>query len=86
MSKQHPDRYTCEEMFRKLDDYLDRELCSDEVGLVRRHLETCATCASEYRFEESVLAQLRDKLRRIAVPPDLLERISRRIGREGENP
>jgi hypothetical protein len=40
-------RYTCEEAFRRLDDYLDRELSSDETELVREHLEVCAGGARE---------------------------------------
>jgi anti-sigma factor (TIGR02949 family) len=78
-----PDRLTCEELFRRLDDYLDRELSADDAALVREHLETCAICAAEYAFESSVLRNVREKLRHIQAPPGLLERISQRI-REAE--
>lgn len=74
-----PDRYTCEEVFRLLDDYLDRELDEVDQALVRAHLETCVVCANEYRFEASVVNQLKAKFRRIAVPEDLMRRISRAI-------
>ena len=74
-----PDRLTCEELFRRLDDYLDRELTASEMSLVREHLETCAVCAAEYAFEESVLRNVREKLRHIAAPADLMAKISRRI-------
>jgi anti-sigma factor (TIGR02949 family) len=74
-----PDRLTCEELFRRLDDYLDRELSEDEARLVREHLETCVVCANEYTFEASMLRGVRDKLRRIKAPAGLLERISKRI-------
>jgi anti-sigma factor (TIGR02949 family) len=74
-----PDRYTCEEVFRFLDDYLDRELGEAEQALVRAHLEICVVCANEYRFEASVLQHLKANLRRIAVPHDLMQRISRAI-------
>jgi anti-sigma factor (TIGR02949 family) len=80
-----PDRYTCEDMFRKLDDYLDRALTPEEMEKVRRHLELCATCASEYRFEESLLSELRKKVRRISdspAPADLMARISSLIAKE----
>lgn len=81
-----PDRLTCEELFRRLDDYLDRELSEDEARLVREHLETCAVCATEYTFEASMLRGVREKLRRIAAPPGLMERISKRIAEsEGRN-
>jgi anti-sigma factor (TIGR02949 family) len=74
-----PDRYTCEEMFRVLDDYLDRELGEAERTLVSEHLATCVVCAAEYRFEESVLTHLKAKIRRLAMPEDLMRRISRAI-------
>jgi anti-sigma factor RsiW len=69
------DRYTCEETFRRLDDYLDRELSPDEQRLVEEHLRVCGICASEFRFEQSVLDGVRDKLSRLAVPADLMARI-----------
>lgn len=74
-----PDRFTCEEVFARLDDYLDRELTPDEARLVREHLDTCAACASEHRFEATVLDGVREKLRRLAIPSDLMARISARI-------
>ena len=73
------DRYTCQETFRRLDDYLDRELTPSEMQLVREHLEICAVCAAEFTFEESVLRQVRAKLERIAAPADLLTKITRAI-------
>jgi anti-sigma factor (TIGR02949 family) len=73
------DRLSCEEVFRRLDDYVDRELAEDEVRLVREHLETCAVCAAEYTFETSVLRNVRKKLGRVQAPPDLMAKIARRI-------
>ena len=32
------DRMSCEEAFRRLDDYLDRELSPDEMRQVEEHL------------------------------------------------
>ena len=68
-------RYTCEEAFRRLDDYLDRELTPEETALVQEHLEICAGCAREFNFEASVLGGVRDKLRQIDLPPSLQSRI-----------
>ena len=72
----HIDRYTCEEAFLRLDDYLDRELPQEEMDCVREHLETCAICASEVDFEQTVIDDVRGKLRRIRAPGDLMTRIS----------
>lgn len=71
----HLSRYTCEEAFRRLDDYLDRELSEQEMVLVREHLEICAGCAREFNFESSVLHGVREKLRQIDLPPSLQARI-----------
>jgi mycothiol system anti-sigma-R factor len=76
------DRYTCEETFRRLDDYLDRELPAAETERVQRHLETCAWCAREFRFEASVLSQVREKVGRLSAPPDLMARVSLALQQE----
>ena len=62
-----------------MDEYLDRELAPHEVERVRAHLETCVACASEYRFEDTLLHDVRSKLRRVAVPADLRTRIEREL-------
>ncbi len=82
------DRLTCEEVFRRIDDYVDRELSAREMALVREHLETCAACATEYAFEAAVLGAVRDKVRRIDVPSDLLTRVEAQLeaARKGDRP
>ncbi len=72
-------RLTCEEAFARLDDFLDRELDAAEMRLVQEHLDACAACAGEFRFEATVLGDLRAKLTRIDVPRTLLAKISARI-------
>jgi anti-sigma factor (TIGR02949 family) len=69
-------RYTCEEAFRRLDDYLDGELSGPALELVVQHLELCDRCAREFNFEASVLDGVRAKLRQVDVPTSLLERCS----------
>jgi anti-sigma factor (TIGR02949 family) len=70
------DRLSCEETFRRLDDYLDRELSAEEMRMVRDHLEICAVCATEFGFERAVIDRVRQKLARIDVSPDLKRRIA----------
>ena len=74
-------RYTCEQVFARLDDFLDRELSADEMQLVQGHLDTCAACAGEYRFEVTLLTDVRGKLSRIDVPEGLRARISEHLAR-----
>jgi len=76
----HLSRYTCEEAFRRLDDYLDRELSAEEMTLVHEHLDICAGCAREFNFEASVLRGVREKLRQIDLPDSLQARILAALG------
>jgi anti-sigma factor (TIGR02949 family) len=76
-------RYTCEEAFRRIDDYLDRELSPEEMTRVHEHLELCEGCAREFRFEESLLNGVKRKLRQIDVPDGLQARLLSVLEREG---
>ena len=69
------DSYTCEEAFRRIHDYVDRELAPEEMTLVREHLEICVTCAEEFEFEASILQNLRHRLQHITLPEDLRQRV-----------
>jgi RNA polymerase sigma-70 factor (ECF subfamily) len=73
------DRAGCEVAFMRLDDYLDRELARSEMALVQAHLEVCALCTAEFAFESSLIQGVRDKLRRIDVPPSFRTRLARRL-------
>ena len=77
------DRYTCEEVFRRLNDYLDRELSAAEMALVKEHLDTCGQCASEHAFEASVLRELKSKLRRIDLPRSLIDKVAAILAEAG---
>ncbi len=79
---QHFDRYTCEEMLRRLDDYLDRELSPAEIRRVEEHLQDCEACAREFGFEASVIRAVRTKLRQVDVPETLLDRVAMSLARE----
>jgi anti-sigma factor (TIGR02949 family) len=70
-------RLTCEEAFRRIDDYLDRELAPEEARLVEEHLAVCTACLQEFTYEGSVLDAVKRKLRRVMLPRDLLGRIQR---------
>ena len=77
----HLNRYPCEEAFRRLDDYLDRELSAEEMTLVHEHLDICAGCAREFNFEASLLHGVRQKLRQIDLPDSLQARILAALGK-----
>jgi anti-sigma factor (TIGR02949 family) len=77
-------RVTCEEAFRQLDDYLDRELGAVETRLIEEHLSICGACLREFTFERSVVDGVRRKLERVAAPSDLMARISADLARAAE--
>jgi anti-sigma factor (TIGR02949 family) len=77
------DRDQGEETFRRFDDDLDRELTPEEAALIQEHLEHCERCAREIRFEENVLRNVREKVRRVKAPAGLLDRITAALGGEG---
>jgi len=73
------DRLTCEETFRRLDDYLDRELDQHEMALVRKHLKACDVCESEYVFEDTIFNVVRKKLWQVPLPEGLRDRVFARL-------
>jgi anti-sigma factor (TIGR02949 family) len=73
------DRAGCEVAFRRLDDYVDRELAEAEMALVRQHLEVCALCSAEFAFEASVIRDVKSKLQRIDVPGDFRSLVAKRL-------
>jgi anti-sigma factor (TIGR02949 family) len=76
--------YTCHETIVRLDDYLDRELSSEEVRRVERHLKICHECTRKFGFEKALLMQMRDRLTRLETPPELWDRISRTLAEAEE--
>jgi anti-sigma factor (TIGR02949 family) len=76
----HPlNRHTCEEAFRRLDDYLDRRLSAEDMRQIEEHLLICDACTREFAFEQSVLEGVKHKLRHLSAPTDLLSRILAQI-------
>lgn len=80
------DRLSCEETFRRLDLYLDRALSAEEKLEVEAHLEVCAECAAEYRFESTWLEEVRSKLQRLEASPTLRDRIAARLAKAAATP
>jgi anti-sigma factor (TIGR02949 family) len=71
----------CREMVDRLEDYVDRNLDPGELERVESHLAHCLECATEYRFEASLLDGIRERLSRIAIPEGMVARIRARLDR-----
>jgi len=70
-----PNAFDCEEAFRHLGDFLDRELTAEELKMVEEHLLICETCARQFHFEEELLACLKSKARLAKIPEGFRESI-----------
>ena len=75
-------RFSCDEVLRRLDDFVDRALGFEEIRRVEEHLAECEACAEAARFESSLIAGIRARLRRLAVPAGLRESIRIRLTTE----
>ncbi len=73
------DRAACEMAFQRINDFVDRELDAAEMARVREHLEVCALCSAEFAFEADVVRDVRVKLQRIDLPPDVRTGVERRL-------
>ncbi|HEX9894508.1 MAG TPA: zf-HC2 domain-containing protein [Gemmatimonadales bacterium] len=76
-----PTHFDCRAAFARLEDYLDRELSAGDVRCIEEHLALCEVCAREFKFEAGILCALKQKLRCVSAPPDLLDRIRTAIER-----
>ena len=72
-------RFDCEELFRRLEDYVDRELSAEGAALVEAHLAECEACATEYNFGSRFVAGVRKKLQHLQTPTDLVKRIAKAL-------
>lgn len=71
--------FNCQQTFDRMQDYLDRELSSEEMEMVRMHLDACGVCAEEYVFEESVIRFVRSGVSDCCMPTGLASMISRSL-------
>ena len=74
-----PGRSSCDEVLRRLDDFVDHALGAGELRRVEAHLAECPACAEPARFERSLIQGIRTRLRRIVVPAGLREAIHTRL-------
>ncbi len=66
---------SCEEIVRRLETYLDRELSDKEVKWVRWHLAACPECEDHYKFEEKLRRLVRVHASNERAPQCLRDRV-----------
>src|SRR5271169_5988482 len=65
---------------------VDGTLAAEVLPQFRRHISECPRCRFEYEFEIVTKSVVRNRLPRIAAPPELRNEISRAIAREQSSP
>jgi mycothiol system anti-sigma-R factor len=79
MSCGNPHETKCSEVLDRVYEYLDGELGEDDVARIRRHLEECRPCLSQYDIDLAMKALVRRSCACRPAPEELRERIMVRI-------
>ena len=80
---------SCEQAYREVYQFLDRELSDDELTTVRQHLDDCPPCAHLFQFEGTIVRYVRERGARETCPAAVVKsiltgfrmRISERLSR-----
>ena len=75
------DELSCEVAIQEFFAYLDRALVGDRVDELEEHLRGCLECCDKLAFTRRLDWFVRDRLREVAMPDGLEERIRRTIRR-----
>ena len=67
----------CNETLRELEVFLDGEMTSEELTIIRAHLEGCPNCLEAFDFHAELKAVIAVKCRGDEMPAGLLSRIER---------
>ncbi len=69
---------TCKDLAEKLLLFRDGDLCEAETEFLRQHLRYCPHCMDLLKSYDEVVDVLH-RLQPVEVPPDLLERLKKRM-------
>ncbi len=69
------DFYSCEEAVKRLNEYLDHEMTTEERVVVLKHLEICRPCLARFSFEQTLVVSLRQKVSHLCIPATLREKL-----------
>ena len=65
----------CNETLRELEIFLDGEMTTEELTVIRAHLEDCPNCLEAFDFHAELKAIIARKCRADPMPAGLLARI-----------
>jgi anti-sigma factor (TIGR02949 family) len=80
MSNEALEYNQCQEAVKRLNDYLSRELDASEQTLVQKHLSECTGCFERFRFEDTLLRTIRERVSQTKAPEALRSRIVSLLG------
>jgi anti-sigma factor (TIGR02949 family) len=75
MERQSQEYNQCQEAVKRLNEYLSKELTSEEEIKVQEHLGQCQGCFKRFSFEETLLKTIRQRAQQVVAPTSLRERI-----------
>jgi len=79
MSCGNPHETNCSEVLDRVYEYLDGEMNDHDVAKIRKHLEECRPCLSQYDIDLALKALLRRSCACEQAPQELRARIMVRI-------
>lgn len=82
-SHTHPPEVNCTRAMQQLWDFLDRELTDEQMGAVRRHVESCSSCFPHKAWAEHFLDALHSLRDERLMPPELKARVMEQLRAAG---
>ena len=70
----------CNETLRELEIFLDGEMTTEELTVIRAHLEDCPNCLEAFDFHAELKQVIAEKCQHDEMPADLLSRIEQCFG------
>lgn len=67
----------CVQTTARLHLYLDRELTTEEISVVQRHLESCPHCECRFHFDQYLKRLIHERCTIEHAPPHLREAVLR---------
>jgi anti-sigma factor (TIGR02949 family) len=75
MERQSQEYNQCQEAVKRLNEYLSKELTSEEESQVQEHLGQCQGCLARFSFEETLIKTIRERAQQVIAPMSLREKI-----------
>lgn len=82
-SHAHGHEVNCTRAMQQLWDFLDRELTDEQMGAVRRHVESCSSCFPHRAWAEHFLDALHSLRDERLMPPELKARVMEQLRAAG---